>query len=103
MIVLGVGSPFGQEISSAFKKDYLLQKVLTIFSGLSTLKLLSFFLRPWLWCQSRLKQRRSRKKGGVDYTRINRILLSKELLCGRHLIVQARKCEKNEAKTIPHC
>jgi len=30
------------------------------------------------------KERRSLKKGGMDYRRINKILLSKELLFGRH-------------------
>jgi hypothetical protein len=36
-------------------------------------------------------ERRSRKKGGVDYRRIHKLLLSDELLLGRHLILKARK------------
>jgi len=34
---------------------------------------------------------RSKKKGGIDYARINKIMLSKELLFGRHLIIEAEK------------
>ncbi|MCX5695997.1 MAG: methyltransferase domain-containing protein [Candidatus Omnitrophica bacterium] len=56
-----------------------------------SLKFLSFVLLPLLKFQSWQKERRAMKKGGVDYRRINRILLSNELLFGRHLIIQARK------------
>jgi len=31
------------------------------------------------------------KKGGVNYRRINKTLLSKELIFGRHLIIKALK------------
>ena len=48
-------------------------------------------LLPLLKFQSWQKERRSGKKGGVDYRRINKIILSKELLFGRHLIIRANK------------
>ncbi|HBR15846.1 MAG TPA: hypothetical protein DD723_09980 [Candidatus Omnitrophica bacterium] len=49
------------------------------------------FLIPIIKLQMSSKKRRSIKKGGIDYRRINQILLSKELLFGRHLIVKAEK------------
>lgn len=51
----------------------------------------SWFLLPIIKFQSWQKERRSLKNGGIDYRRINKILLSKELLYGRHLIIQAKK------------
>ncbi|MFA4889369.1 MAG: class I SAM-dependent methyltransferase [Candidatus Omnitrophota bacterium] len=50
-----------------------------------------WFALPIIKFQAWQKQRRARKKGGVDYRRINKILLSKELLFGRHLIIKAEK------------
>lgn len=49
------------------------------------------FLAPLIKFQSRSKEKRSLRKGGIDYGRINKILLSRELLFGRHLIVSAAK------------
>lgn len=51
----------------------------------------AWFLVPIIKLQSWLKERRSLKQGGIDYRRLNKILLSKELLFGRHLIIQAKK------------
>jgi SAM-dependent methyltransferase len=51
----------------------------------------AWFLLPLIKFQSWQKQRRSQKNAGPDYRRINKILLSKELLFGRHLIIQAAK------------
>ena len=48
-------------------------------------------LVPLMRWQALSKERRSAKKGGAAYGRINKILLSKELLYGRHLIVNAKK------------
>jgi len=49
-------------------------------------------LLPIIKFQSWQKARRTAKKGGnIDYRRIHKILLSKELLFGRHLIIQAKK------------
>ena len=48
-----------------------------------------FFLKPLIKFQLRSKEASSRKKGGIDYSRINRVLLSDEILFGRHLIVKA--------------
>lgn len=50
-----------------------------------------FFLLPIIQYQMNYKAKRSLKKGGIDYRRINKILLSKEILWGRHLIVLAQK------------
>lgn len=50
-----------------------------------------FLLLPFIRFQLDAKARRSIKKGGVDYRRINEILLTKELLYGRHLIIKAEK------------
>jgi SAM-dependent methyltransferase len=49
------------------------------------------FIYPAILFQAWLKKIRSRKNGGVDYSRINKILLSKELIFGRHLIIRAVK------------
>ncbi len=52
----------------------------------------AWFLLPIIKFQSRQKEKRTAKNGGsIDYKRIHRILLSKELLFGRHLIIKARK------------
>jgi len=50
----------------------------------------SLFL-PAISLQLFLKSRRSKKKQGIGHSRINKILLSKELLFGRHLIIKAMK------------
>jgi 2-polyprenyl-3-methyl-5-hydroxy-6-metoxy-1,4-benzoquinol methylase len=46
---------------------------------------------PLFWLQSLNKQGRTKKKGGVDYSRINKILLSSEIMLGRHLILEGVK------------
>ena len=51
-------------------------------------------LVPLMRKQALSKERRAIKKGGVDYRRINKILLSKEILFGRHLIIRAEKLNK---------
>lgn len=51
----------------------------------------AWFLLPLIKFQSWQKERRSLNKGGIDYRRINKILLSKELLFGRNLIIRAVK------------
>lgn len=51
------------------------------------------FLFPIILFQAWLKERRSIKNGGINYKRINNILLSKELIFGRHLIIRAAKVE----------
>lgn len=57
----------------------------------SPLKFLGFILLPLLKWQCWRKERRSLKKGGVDYRRINKILFSREVLYGKHLIIKAQK------------
>ncbi len=49
------------------------------------------FLVPLIKIQLKLKKDRAKKKGGIDFSRINKILLSKDLLFGEHLIVKAIK------------
>jgi len=49
------------------------------------------FLKPLIQFQLRFKEASSRKKGGLDYSRINKLMLSDEILYGRHLIVKAVK------------
>ena len=49
------------------------------------------FLLPIIKFQYWQIEKRANNKGGIDYRRINQILLSKELLFGRHLIIQAKK------------
>ncbi len=48
-------------------------------------------LYPVILFQAWLKEKRFMKKGGVNYRRINKTLLSKELIFGRHLIIKALK------------
>lgn len=50
-----------------------------------------WFLLPIIKFQSWQKERRAAKKGCIDYQRINKILLSKELLFGKHLVIRASK------------
>ncbi|GEM_PF-552014 len=48
-------------------------------------------LKPVMWVQSLVKNGRTRQKGGVDYSRINKILFSSEMLLGKHLILKSTK------------
>jgi SAM-dependent methyltransferase len=68
-------------------------RIETVYTDLikSSLKFLGFVLLPLIKWQCSQKEKRSLKKGGIDYKRIHRILLSKELLYGRHLIIAATK------------
>jgi 2-polyprenyl-3-methyl-5-hydroxy-6-metoxy-1,4-benzoquinol methylase len=59
---------------------------------------LAALMRPLMALQARHQEARSRRKGGVDLTRINKILLSWEMLLGRHMIVTAIKGEKRFRK-----
>jgi SAM-dependent methyltransferase len=61
-----------------------------IFTSVYEQRLL-FFFWPLLKAQLFFKQRRSLKKGGLDYSRINSILLSPQILYGRHLILKGIK------------
>jgi len=65
-------------------------KVVDIFTSVCEGYGMGFLLFP-LWLQAFLKEHRAYKIGGVDYRRIHNILLSKDLLFGRHLIVRAEK------------
>lgn len=49
------------------------------------------FLVPFIRFQLNAKAKRAKVKGGMDFVRINKILLSDEILFGRHLIVSAIK------------
>ena len=74
--------------------EYLLSacgfKVSDIYTTVYEGRLL-WFLLPVIRLQAWQKELRASKKGGVDYKRINKILLSRELLFGRHLILKAQK------------
>jgi 2-polyprenyl-3-methyl-5-hydroxy-6-metoxy-1,4-benzoquinol methylase len=50
-----------------------------------------FFLIPLIKFQLKFKENRAKKKDGIDFSRINKVLLSKDLLFGEHLIVKAVK------------
>jgi SAM-dependent methyltransferase len=78
--------------------EYLLYKnglfVKNVYTDLMkpTLKFLWLILAPAIKFAAWQKERRTKKKGGIlDYRRINKILSSKELLFGRHLIIRAIK------------
>lgn len=49
------------------------------------------FLVPFMRWQLGAKEARARKKAGIDYARIHKVVLSDEILYGRHLIVTAEK------------
>jgi len=80
--------------------EYLLFK-----NGISAQAVFTDFMKPalkWFGCifvplfkfQSWQKENRARKAGGVDFSRIHKILLSKEILYGRHLIIKAIKIDQ---------
>ena len=50
---------------------------------------LAILMKPLMALQARHQERRSQKRGSVDFSRINKILLSSEMMLGRHLIVKA--------------
>ncbi len=64
-----------------------------IFTSIYENKGLSFLV-PLIKMQLNGKAKRSTKKGGIDYRRINKIMLSPELLYGRQLIIEATKIKK---------
>ena len=57
-------------------------------------KILSVLLLPLLKFQNYLKRKKALKKKGIDFNRIDKILFSKELLWGRHLIIKATRKQK---------
>jgi len=77
--------------------EYLLAKNNLEISTISTdriettTKLLALIVKPLLILQCWCKERRSRKNGVLSYKRINKIVFSKELLCGKHLILEAKR------------
>ncbi|MBF0331517.1 MAG: methyltransferase domain-containing protein [Candidatus Omnitrophica bacterium] len=48
-------------------------------------------MRPFLWLQAKTKEWNAKKKGSVDFARMNKILLSDDMLLGKHLIMRAVK------------
>ena len=65
-------------------------KIKQIFTSVYEDQLLGIFW-PFIKLQAFFKQNRALKKGGLDYSRIHKVLLSRELLFGRHLILKAIK------------
>ena len=72
-----------------FKNNFEIKGIYTNLS-LPTARYLAFFL-PLIKLQCLIKRKRSARKGGPNYLRIHKILLSPELLYGQHLIVKAHK------------
>lgn len=70
---------------------FSVKKVLSSFRDYSIAALLLPLIRFQAW----RKARRSLKKGGIDFTRINRIVLSSQLLFSRHLVIISSR------KTLP--
>ena len=52
---------------------------------------LMLLLKPVMSLNAKLKENRSKKKNSVDFSRMNKILLSSEMLLGRHLILEGLK------------
>ncbi|MCM8773141.1 MAG: methyltransferase domain-containing protein [Candidatus Omnitrophica bacterium] len=48
-----------------------------------------FLLLPIMYFQAKAKEKRAKRRGSVDFRRINSVLLSKDMLRGRHLILEA--------------
>lgn len=78
-----------------FDTGFTVEDILSSFKDWSAAALLLPFIRFQAWN----KGRRSLKKGGLDFKRINNIVLSSRLLFSRHLIIVAakrlRKCVLN--------
>lgn len=80
--------------------EYLLSRQGFYVEGVHTdfidngMKPLYFLLYPFLQWQRRSKERRSLKKGGMDFRRINNILFMDEILFGKHLILKAVNTKK---------
>ncbi|MBF0522277.1 MAG: class I SAM-dependent methyltransferase [Candidatus Omnitrophica bacterium] len=53
--------------------------------------LLFYLLFPLMFFQARIKELRAQKTGGVDFRRMNKIIFSKDMLLGKHLIVEGIK------------
>lgn len=74
--------------------EYLLAatglKVCSVFTSQYAWTALSLF-SPIIKLQAWFKMLRSKRKGGIDYGRINKIICSNEMLYGEHLIIQAQK------------
>jgi 2-polyprenyl-3-methyl-5-hydroxy-6-metoxy-1,4-benzoquinol methylase len=77
--------------------EYLLYRNGLSVQGIHTDKkkkelfLIAFLIKPLILLQYKLKNRRVKKKGGIDFARINDILLSPQLFLGRHLILECQK------------
>lgn len=81
-----------QELEFAlFKNGFEITDIFTSYYEPGA-KALSFLL-PIIKFQSYLKCRRSLKKGGIDFRRLHNIILSRDLLFGRHLIIRALKAK----------
>jgi len=50
---------------------------------------LYWFMFPFLFFQAKAKEKQAKKTGGVDFARMNKIILSKDMLLGCHLILDA--------------
>lgn len=80
-----------QELEYLLFRNGLYVETIYTDSIKSSLKFLWLILSPLIKWQCRQKARRSLKKSGLDYSRINKIMLSREILFGRHLILRTKK------------
>lgn len=80
-----------QELEYLLDRNGLRVEGLFTDSLRSSVRFLAFLIKPLFALQMKSTERHSRRKGGVDYRRIHKLLLSDELLLGRHLILEARK------------
>lgn len=79
-----------QELEYAlFKNGFEIRDVFTSYLEPGAKSL--FFLSPIIKLQSYIKYHRSLRKGGIDFRRLHNIILSKDLLFGRHLVIKAIK------------
>ena len=71
-----------------YRQGFYVENIYTdyVYGGLKPLYCL---LYPFLWMQRKGKEKRSLRKGGMDFRRINNILFSREMLFGKHLILKA--------------
>lgn len=73
-----------------YQKNFQVTSIYTDFFKRS-LKLPYYLIYPLLKWHNTIKVKRSLKKDGIDYNRINKIFFSPEIQFGKHLILKAQK------------
>lgn len=72
-----------------FKNKFKIEKIAT--SLFEPTAIWFSFIIPLMKLQMCIKRHQANKKGNIDYSRIHSMLLTREILYGRHLIIKARK------------